>query len=195
MTRNSHRCAQAPGLGLALGAAIGVFLGTLVGGGAQAAVGVVIGAALGLLIGAAVQAPRARIATGSRRMRRWRGAAGKRLLATAVAGVPAGYRYRSPVRRPAPGRMPAWSISSTAHTIRIEAMKTASSTSAAAVSAGRAQRSPARGRPGKGGLGLADPVEQVVAPDHEIGNDAEGRWPTFLGSLMNGISPLIRYPT
>ena len=56
MTRNSHRCAQAPGLGLAFGAAIGVFLGALVGGGTQIAVCVVIGAALGLLIGAAVQA-------------------------------------------------------------------------------------------------------------------------------------------
>jgi outer membrane lipoprotein SlyB len=44
-------------LGLAFGAAIGVFLGALVGGGTQIAVCVVIGAALGLLIGAAVQAP------------------------------------------------------------------------------------------------------------------------------------------
>ena len=44
-------------MGLAFGAAIGVFLGTLVGGGTQIAVCVVIGAALGLLIGAAVQAP------------------------------------------------------------------------------------------------------------------------------------------
>jgi outer membrane lipoprotein SlyB len=57
MIRNFHRRAQVPGLGLTLGAAIGVVLGTLVGGGAQAALGVVIGAALGLLIGAAVQAP------------------------------------------------------------------------------------------------------------------------------------------
>ena len=99
MTRNSHQRAHGPGLGLALGAAIGVALGTLIGGGAQVAAGMVIGAALALLIGTAVQALRARIAAGSRRTRRWRGAAVKQLLATqAVAGGPAGYEYRRPVR-------------------------------------------------------------------------------------------------
>ena len=122
MTRRSDRRAQAPGLGLALGAALGVVLGILIGGGAQIAFGMVIGAALGLIIGAVVQAKGPRIATGSRpapsRLKRdsaissvvaaARGDAGRPPLATRVlSGVPSSYGYCSPVRRPAPGRMPA----------------------------------------------------------------------------------------
>jgi uncharacterized membrane protein len=53
---NPQRRVQAPGLGLVLGAAIGVVLGILAGGSTQVALCVVIGAALGLLSGAAVQA-------------------------------------------------------------------------------------------------------------------------------------------
>jgi hypothetical protein len=44
-----------PGAGLALGAAIGVVLGVLAGGGVAIALGVAGGATLGLLVGAAAQ--------------------------------------------------------------------------------------------------------------------------------------------
>jgi hypothetical protein len=48
---------QFAGIGLTLGAGVGILVGALVGGGAVA-VGIVVGAGVGLVVGAAIEAQR-----------------------------------------------------------------------------------------------------------------------------------------
>jgi hypothetical protein len=59
MRSAASRAVSAPGIGLALGAAIGIMLAPLMGGSRTVAFGLIIGAALGLITGAVVQGRRA----------------------------------------------------------------------------------------------------------------------------------------